>query len=351
MWFITGGAALVTALCKAFGYGDSWLADQMCHVPWEGLAHHDTIFPLFLFLAGVSWPFSHAAQVAKGRTALQIHRKVIVRALVLFGIGVALGGFLKFSPHFRIPSVLGYIGLSWGVAAILFIHVKRLWGRLALVAALLVGYWALLAFTLAPDAAEGAGHFLKNGNIVSWLDRALMPNHILLVGKFDPESLFSLPGGVAMALMGMLAGTVLKGGLRPWRKVGALAGMGAILLAVDLVFIYVMGDVIVKRLWTSSFVLSAATYSVFMLALFYMIVDVLGWTRWAFYFKVIGMNSITVYLLQWIVGFKQANGTLFGGLAGYVGGSWGTVVSSVGYLAVVWVTLYFLYRRQIFLKV
>ena len=145
MFFITGGAGIIAGLCAAFGWGDGWLARQMHHVPWAGLAHHDTIFPLFLFLAGVSWPFSYAAQVARGRTAWQIHRKVIVRMAVLFLFGLFCGHLLAFKPTFRIPSVLGQIGLSWGFAAILFMHVKRPLVRGLVIAAILAGYWVLLA--------------------------------------------------------------------------------------------------------------------------------------------------------------------------------------------------------------
>ena len=78
MFFITGGAALISAVVNLFGFGDGWLARQMVHVPWAGLTHHDTIFPLFLFLAGATWLFSLAAQRAKGRTSGQIYRKIIV---------------------------------------------------------------------------------------------------------------------------------------------------------------------------------------------------------------------------------------------------------------------------------
>ena len=210
MFFITGGATLIAGLCSALGWGDGWLARQMHHVEWAGLAHHDTIFPLFLFLAGVSWPFSLASQIGRGCTTGQIVRKVIVRMAILFVLGMFCGGILAFRPTFRIPSVLGQIGLSWGLAAFVFMAVKRLRTRIFVVAGLLVGYWAFLAFTPVPGAPEGTIAYSPEGNIVSWLDRTLMPNHIYKTGRFDPESLFLTPAGVALALLGMLAGTVLR---------------------------------------------------------------------------------------------------------------------------------------------
>lgn len=100
MFFITWGAGIVSGLCAALGCGECWLAQQMHHVPWAGLAHHDTIFPLFLFLAGVSWPFSYAAQTERGRTSWQIHCKIIRRMAVL-----ALLGFFS--------GLVGRVGTPW----------------------------------------------------------------------------------------------------------------------------------------------------------------------------------------------------------------------------------------------
>ena len=352
MFFITGGAMLISALCAACGCGDGWLAVQMKHVPWAGLAHHDTIFPLFLFLAGVSWPFSLASQEAKGRSPWSIHRKVIVRALILVAIEMSLGGLLKFKPDFRLMGVLSFIGLSWGVAAILFMHVRRFAGRIALIAALLLGYWALLRFGISPDAPAGADSFSKEWNIVSYLDRTIWPNHLYVKGVYEPESFFSLPGGVALALVGMCAGAWLKGGnASPAKKSGVLALSSVGFLVADFVFLFGLGCPIVKALWTPTFVLSAAAYSLFMLALFHWLVDVKGWRRWTFYFRVIGMNSILVYLMMRLGILGTLGRFVAGGLAEQVGKPWGAVVSALGTLAAGWFVLYLLYRKNAFLRV
>jgi len=352
MWFITGGSAMIVAICQVCGWGDHcWLAEQMRHVPWEGLVHHDTIFPLFLFLAGVSWPFSLAAQQAKDRTMGQIHRKIFLRAVILYLLG-ASGSLLTFKSDWRVMGVLNFIGPCWGLAALLFLHVKKPWVRASIVAALLLGYWAVLASFLAPDAPAGATTFSKLGNIVSWLDRTIWPTHLLAKGVYEPESVFSITGGVALAMLGMGAGALLKSDrFRPARKAGllALGAVGSFLLG--LFFTYVLGDVCVKALWTSSFVLFAAAYSAAMLALFYWIVDVRGWRGWTLYFRVIGLNSITIYMAMRIVGFEKTNKYFFGGLANLFPAPWSTFVIDLGMLVVVWTFLYFLYRRKIFLKV
>ena len=352
MFFITGGAGVIAGLCAGFGWGDGWLAQQMRHVPWAGIAHHDTIFPLFLFLAGVSWPFSLASQQAKGRSAVQIHLKVIIRAAVLFLLGLCCGHVLAFKPEFRIPSVLGQIGLSWGAAAILFLHVRKPLARALVVAAILVGYWLFLSLTGAPGAPTGADLYSKEWNVISWLDRTLMPNYIYVKGVYDPESLFSVPPGVALALLGMSAGAILRStGGTGGRKVAVLFAFSGAMLLAGLLFIYVLKMPIVKALWTSSFVLVAAAYSFAMLALFYWIVDVKGWSRWTFYFRVIGMNSIAIYMLMDIGVVAAFSRYCFGGLVSKVSEPWCAFAGALAFQATCWLLLHFLYRKNVFLKV
>ena len=352
MFFITGGAGMIAWLCTALGAGDSWLAQQMQHVPWAGLAHHDTIFPLFLFLAGVSWPFSLAAQEAKGRTPWQIHRKVIVRALILFTFGMIMGGLLKFKLPFRIPSVLGQIGLAWGGAAIICYHVRKTLPRLAIIAAILVGYTLFMSFTGAPGAPVGADLYSKEWNVISWFDRTLMPNYIYVKGVYDPESLFSAVSAIALAMLGVTAGTILREErLSGNRRALVLLGLSLVSLVLALLFIYVFNVPIVKALWSSSFILAAAAYSFAMLALFYWIIDVKDFRGWSFYFRVIGMNSITVYLLMNMGVIGVLNRYLFCGTVDLFPADWARFANNTCYQLTCWLTLWMLYRHKVFLKV
>lgn len=352
MFFISGGASLIVALCTALGCGDCALATQMRHVPWAGFAQHDTIFPLFLFLAGVSWPFSLASQEAKGRGTGAICRKILMRMLVLFFIEVSFGGLLKFKPDFRLMGVLSYIGLSWGVATLISLKVRKFAGRAALVAGLLLAQWALLRFGIAADAPLGADSYAKEWNLFSYLDRTVWPTHLYKSGVYDPESFFSLLGGVAMALTGVCSGSWLRcQTVSPRRRavVLALAALG--FLVADGVFVLLLGDQVVKALWSASFVLSAATYSLALLALFYWLIDVKGWKRWTFYFKVIGMNSILIYLMGRLGVTSTLGRFLFEGLAQWAGNPWSAVISAVGMLAAGWGVLYVMYRKNAFLRI
>lgn len=352
MLWIVGGGWFVGALCSACGWGDGWLAKEMQHVPWEGLAFFDTIFPLFLFLTGVSWTFSYASQVARGRTARQIRRKVLLRTAVLFLIGLSCGGILKFKPDFRATSVLAHIGLSWGIAAFVFMRVRRPLARALVAFGILLAMWALLSFVTAPDAPALAGGFSKEGNIINWLDRTLMPNHILDRGVYDPESFFAVPNGVALALIGMLAGGVLRDESRSKARRSGVLALGAVgMLALGAFFTLVLGDHVVKALWTSSFVLFTAAYALAMLALFHWIIDVKGWRGWSFAFRVIGMNAITIYVAQMIGVLGPVHGYFFRGLVQWAGSPWGGPVGAATYCLVMWLFLHFLYRKGIFLKV
>ena len=145
MLCIMGGSSLVVALCALFG---------ATHVAWHGFRHHDTIFPLFLFLAGVSWPYSLAGQQARGRSTAAIVRKILVRMVLLIILGFASSTFFAFDfANVRYAQVLGHIGIGWAVAALLALFVRSVAVRMGVLALILVGYWALLAFVPAPDAA------------------------------------------------------------------------------------------------------------------------------------------------------------------------------------------------------
>ena len=352
MLFIMGGAALLVALAEWFPCPFTQaLAEQMDHVEWHGLRHHDTIFPLFLFIAGISFPFSLAKQRQKGRSAWAIHRKVIVRGLMLVFLGVVYNGLLDFDfENLRYASVLGRIGLAWMFAALIFIHTG--WkARVGITALLLVGYWLVAGFIPAPDGG-GEDIFSAQGSIVGYVDRILLPGRIYY-GNIDPEGILSVVPAIGTALLGMFTGELVK---KRSKEQGAggktvlwMILAGIIMLAIGLLWNEVFP--INKKMWTSSFVMVVGAYSVLMFALFYYIIDVLQWRRWTFFFTVIGMNSITIYLAQKFIRFSYTSEKLFGGLVKLMPENSWAFFTQVAYIAVCWLFLYVLYRNRIFLKV
>ncbi len=351
MFFITGGSALIAGLCAVLGYKGSWLDVQMNHVQWAGFAHHDTIFPLFLFLAGVSWPFSLASQLRRESPVWRIQLRILARVAVLFLIGLSFGGILKFNPNFRLMSVLGFIGISWGVAATLSLYVEKSWKLLATSAAILAGYFLLLHFCTAPGAPDGADGYSQAWNFPAYLDRMTWPNHLYYKGKSDPESFFFIPGGVALALLGVLAGRFLRrgDGPSPARKSLVLVACAAAAAVVACALDYGLGSPSVKKLWTPTFVLYAATYSLAMLALFHWIVDVLGWRRWTVVFDPVGKNSLLAYVLTMVGVSSVIQKFLFAGLCDWAQ-KWGPALKGLTLYLVVWAILHFFRRKGIFLR-
>lgn len=350
MFFIMGGASLFVALATLFPNSFfQAIGEQMHHVEWDGLAHHDTIFPLFLFIAGISFPFSLEKQREQGKSEPDIYKKIVRRGITLVLLGCVYNGLLQFDfANLRCASVLARIGLGWMFAALLFVHFRtsvRAW----IAGAILVGYWVWMAFIPVPGAE--AGPFTLEGNWVGYVDRLLLPGR-LHQGFFDPEGLLSTLPGIVTAMLGMFTGEFIKLRKEGWtdkRKVAGLVLAGALLLVVGLLWSLVFP--INKKLWSSSFVCVVGAYSVWMFALFYYIVDVLEWRRWTFFFQVIGVNSITIYLAQRFIDFSYTSQSLFGGLVGWMPEAAQPLVGSIGYIAVCWGFLYFLYRQRIFLKV
>ena len=353
MLFIMGFASLIIAVCKLFPDGtESWIYQQMNHVNWNGLTHHDTIFPLFIFIAGISFPFSYAKQLERGVPRWKIYWKAVRRALVLVLFGLICNGLLKFQfADLRYWSVLARIGLAGMFASILFMNFKP-WARVVIACVLLVGYWLLVGFVVAPDAPAGAGPLTLEGNIVGYVDRCLFPGHLYKGngGIFDPEGTLSTVPAIVTAMLGMFAGEwVRRKDVGERKKVLGMVVAAAAMLVVGLV--WSRWFPLNKKLWTSSFVLVCGAYSLALFALFYWIIDVKGWKGWILPFTVIGLNSITIFMAPRIIDFKFATNFFLEGLCGLMDPLWAKVVWQCGYLALVWLFLYFLYRKKIFLKV
>jgi len=351
MCFIMGLAGLITAICALFPGGEGcWLAGQMEHAEWEGFFHHDTIFPLFLFLAGVSFPFSYAKQQSKGMTRGSIYLKIFKRGVILVILGMVYNGLLNCDfENLRYFSVLGRIGLAWMFAALLFMNTNKI-TRLIISIVILVGYSLLLSIS-APDVMI-ADSLSMEGNIVGYIDRTLFGSSHLYREYYDPEGLLSVLPAIVTALLGMFAGELVR---EPENKVSGsrktliLLGSAALLLNVGFIFNHFQPCN--KALWNSAFVMFAGCYSCMMMAIFYWIIDVKQWRKWTFPFVVVGMNSITIYLAQAFISFDYTNNALFAGVASLLSEGPARVLMAAGYLLLCWLFLYFLYKKKVFLKV
>ena len=406
MFWIIGADSLVYALNRMSHSGPtSFLADQLEHAEWAGFHFYDLIFPLFVFLVGVSLVFSLTKTIEQAGRAEALKR-VFRRGILLFVIGIFYsGGFTNPWPNMRLMGVLNRIALAYFFAGLLFCFFKPR-ALVAICAGVLIAYWALMTFVpirdiqlTRPDIArlaeraedpETAAYFadtespnpsaVKNSPAWAGAQRLFyattnrvsgkfdkgynLSDHIdfqYLPGKkydtfFDPEGFLSTLPAIATCLLGVFAGFLLKNQTVPdQRKVLYLIGSG--IGAAALGWLWHLQFPVTKKIWTSSYVLVAGGYSSILLGVFYLIVDVWQKRVWCQPFVWMGMNSITIYLTKNIIG-----GTFSPLARRFVGGDVKTffdthfakgfgdmLISIVGLLLAFWF-VHFLYRRKLFLR-
>lgn len=351
MFWIMGGSGIFVGLASLTKWPVlEWWAEQCEHVPWHGFHFYDMIFPLFLFIAGISFPFSLAKRATLGEPKSAIYKHVITRGLLLVLLGILYNNGVNFEfAHLRYGSVLGRIGLAWMLASLIYMNVRHNY-RFVWFGVILLGYWILMILFPAHDLGA-TDIFSREGNLASHIDRLLMPGRLYL-GNHDPEGLFSTLPAIGTAMLGMFTGEFLLSDRfndKPYKKAVFLLIAAVILIIVGRIWNIVFP--INKNIWTSSFVIFVGGLSMLLFSIFYLIIDVMGYKKWAFFFAVIGMNPITIYLAGRIVNFRSATKFFFGGFENLLPATWTPFIEGLGVTAVAWVFLYILYKKKIFLKV
>lgn len=351
MFVIIGGDWLVRSLADLTGWTLAiWGKTQMKHVEWDGFVFYDMIFPLFLFIAGVAMPFSLIRRLEQGEDKHKLVYHIVRRGLILVVLGLVYNNGLFYSSiaDTRFPSVLSRIGLAYMFAGLIVLNTK-LRAQVIWFVGLLLGYWAAMMWIPVPGF--GAGQLTVEGSLAGYIDRMVLPGR-LARGVHDPEGLLSTIPAISTALLGVFAGTLLRRDfpdVTGERKALILAGAGVAALALGSLWDFAFP--INKNLWSSSFVLFAGGWSLLLLALFYLVIDVWGYTRWALFFIVIGMNSILIYMAGGFIDFAYTTDALFKGLLARLGVPGRGVLWWTGLVLIKWVFLYFLYRQKIFLRI
>jgi predicted acyltransferase len=335
------------------------------HAEWNGWTPTDLVFPFFLFIVGVAPALSLGGLVDAGAGRAGIFRKALVRAAIIFGLGLVLQGFPHYDlPHLRIPGVLQRIALAYLVTAIVVL-LTGVRGQALTLLGLLLGYWTLM--TLVPVPGVGRGVLEPEKNLSNWLDfRLLGVNHVWSETRtWDPEGLLSTLGAVASVLCGVLAGHWIRSPRGTDAKAFGLFYAGGMTLLLGWVWSHIFP--INKSLWTSSYVLLSAGIACLVLSAIFWLVDVRGYRGWTVPFLVFGTNAITAYwlstlcaiVLDWITIAGPVEGeevvlktylyeTFY---ASWLAPANASLVYAVSYV-VLWLGLLsFLYRRRIFIRI
>lgn len=356
MLWIIGGDAFFRTLANMtdWGWADT-MSFQLDHVEWDGLRAYDMIFPLFMFIAGVAIPYAQGSRRQRGATRSDIVRKVLLRAFVLILLGLVCNRIQNFDnfefKNFRWPSVLGQIGLAYLFASLIVLFTKSFKARAAWLVGILVGYAAVQLFVPVPGF--GAGVLTQEGCINGYIDRMFLPGRLYGtvdgVQYFDPEGILCIVSATGITLLGALAGLILRrSDTSGTRKAAILTIAGLVFLLTGLAIAPVYPPI--KAAWTTTFNLQAGGISLLLLAAFYLVIDVWQLRGWTLFFRVIGLNAITIYMAPRIIDFNHAADYLFSGLAS-LSETWQPLILIAAVVALKWLFLYFLYRKKIFLRV
>ena len=362
MFWIVGGGQAVVAVAKANGQPWlAWVPVQMSHVEWAGFRFYDLIFPLFLFMIGVAIPYALGKRLQRGDSRIRIYGHLVFRVAVMIVLGMMVNGsLLTFDPSkFELTySVLQMLALGYFVAAVLFLNLG-LRGQILATAAMLLGYWALLAFV--PGPGHAIGQFREGCNAGDWVTEYLF-------GKWRGHQIgwvVGILGHASTAMLGVFAGHLLRSGLNAWKKLRWLAVLGVSCLSAGVLWSGWLTEwfpgawsqwpvwfPIIKVRWTSSYALYAGGFSYLLLALCYYIIDMRGHRRWAVPFMAIGANSIFAYMAWQLCNsaFRRVAEAFLGGLKLY-DGVWHDTILAAGTLAVLWLLLGYLYRKGTFIRI
>ena len=373
--------AEVLHLCRvAAARPESSLWKVLCwhqtHVEWVGCTLHDLIQPSFSFMVGVALPFSIASRMARGQSRDMMTLHAIWRALVLVLLGVFLRstGQRVTMTNWTFEDTLSQIGLGYTFLFLLGLRsMRHQWSALGLI---LLGYWAAFAIYPLPgpefDYSQVgvkqewldqygltglAAHWQKNSNPAwefdTWFLNLFRRERPFLFNGGGYATLSFIPT-LGTMILGLIAGGVIRSERTPWDKVRWLTAAGVIGLLAGAALGWLGICPVVKRIWTPSWVLCSGGWCFLLLAAFYTVMEIFGKKTWAFPLVVIGMNSIAAYLIAHLFeGFILKNLKTHLGQSTFkrLGDSYEPFLHGAAALFVMWLLLYWMYRRKVFLRI
>jgi predicted acyltransferase len=345
MLWIIGGAEVLINFSKATGL--EFLGNTALHFDhtWGQFHFYDLIMPLFLFIVGVVMPVSFRKRLERGESKKSIYRHVLRRVFILYILGLIASGHLLTFDIMKIhlwTDTLHAIAVGYLVSSTLILEAGLKW-QIMFTSALLLLYWAIMA--LIPIPGAGAGIFEPETNLALYVDNAIL-GHFQEGGGWT--YILTNMTFIGSVMLGVFAGRILLSDRDPKKKVDLLLLFGVSCLLAGK--IWGIWFPVIHHLWTSSLVLFAGGLSALLLGIFYLIIDVWGYKKWAFFFVVIGMNAIAVYVASHLFNFEHIGNVFVGGLSKYVG-PWDDFIKSTAALTVIWLILYWMYRKNTFIKI
>lgn len=310
------------------------IARQMTHVRWEGLHLYDLVFPIFVFISGVSMSFS-LAKYRTGNTSASIGiLHLWKRALVLTVLGLLINGDLTWNGDMRYASVLGLIGFSCAIAGTCILLSNNIKSIVTIFVSIPI-FITLLQFF--------CGDFTPSGSVNSWIDRHCLPGH--LHGEvFDPEGPLCILSATSLCLGGWLTGTILKKNSSHSIRICLIMMSVGIILFFSALFIGKFYPII-KSMWTGSFILAAGGIALIVLSLFHLIADIWNGNKLLFPLRIIGVNALAAYLIHNLLNIYDLNHRIFCGLANcFV--PFQSLFLIITFLLLQWLLLFFLYKRR-----
>jgi predicted acyltransferase len=328
----------------------------LLHAKWDGLTPTDLVFPFFMFIVGLAMAFSFSKYEQGDRSAWVA--KVLRRTLLIFLIGMFLNWFPFYNKSFstlRFFGVLQRIALGYGIAGLLLIYLRKSWVPY-IIGILLFGYWGILHWFGGTDPLS------LEGNAVRALDLFLVGEQHVYKGygiPFDPEGLLSTIPSIATVLFGYLIGELIKKSPDHFTKIKRMGFWGMVLIGAGLIWHYA-GFPINKPIWSSSYVLITAGLGTLLLALFIFLIDIKGWEKWAFVFRVFGLNPLISYVISGLI-VRSLNLITIDGTRLYpwiyanifqpaFGFNAGSALQALTYTLLIWLIAWWLYRKEIIIK-
>jgi predicted acyltransferase len=348
----------------------------MNHAAWNGLTPTDLVFPTFVFVVGVSVVFAFEARLARGAKRAQLAWHTLQRAAILFLLGIVVNGFPFFAlAHLRVYGVLQRIAICYLAVGLFYLWDRRVWTKAAALVVALVGYWVLVRWVPVPGAGM-PGHDIpfmdQSQNLVSWIDRQVFPYHLYLDAPDhnlrDPEGLLSDLPAIGTALLGVLTAQWLR--TRRAIRVKTLGLAAAAVVCLGLGYLWSIWFPLNKNMWTSSYVLVAAGWSLVLFTVTFWAVEQMGWRegrarRVLWVWLVFGSNAIVAYMvsellpgvlsnIHFVAGGKHTDvlSYVFRNTFAHIPDrGWAAFAFSVSFTAVCLVPVWILYRKRIFVKV